>query len=73
MNKMESIEKRREEVIQYLTERLPSNQVEEVRSLLAKYFLEKADEEFDKLARNKGWTAETYEQWLNEHNRTPYQ
>lgn len=30
------------------------------------------DDEIEQLEKENGWTAETYEQWLNEHMRTPY-
>ena len=30
------------------------------------------DAEMDRLEKANGWTAETYEQWANEHLRTPH-
>lgn len=72
MKQPEEIFQLREDVIEYLTKSLPPQQVKEVRSLLAKYFLEKGEEEFEKMAAEKQWNNETYKQWLNEHHRTSY-
>jgi hypothetical protein len=52
---------------------LPEKQLLEIQSLLSHYFAKKVDEEFEKLEKEKGWTAETYDQWLKEHMRTPYE
>jgi hypothetical protein len=43
-----------------------------IKGILSRYFADKASDEFEKLAEEKGWTAETYRQWAHEHNRTPY-
>jgi hypothetical protein len=72
MINQQSLEKTREEIMQVLSKNLPNHQVEEVRQLLATYFAKKATEEFDKLATEKGWDEKTYEAWLNERMRTPY-
>jgi hypothetical protein len=57
------------ELLKIFNRDLPDEQVLEIRSLLAEYFLNKADEELERLEKEKGWTAETYEQWANEHWR----
>lgn len=57
------------ELLKMFNRDLPDEQVLEIRSLLADYFLKKADEELERLEKEKGWTAETYEQWANEHWR----
>ncbi len=57
------------ELLKVFNRDLPDEQVLEIRSLLADYFLNKAYEELEKLEKEKGWTAETYEQWANEHWR----
>jgi hypothetical protein len=45
----------------------------EIRKLIANYFWNKVTEEMEVLAIEKGWTQETYEQWANDHFRTPYE
>jgi hypothetical protein len=57
------------ELLKVFNRDLPDEQVLEIRSLLADYFLKKADEELERLENEKGWTAETYEKWANEHWR----
>jgi hypothetical protein len=54
--------------------RLYSNDVSEetlreVKSILAKYFADKATEEMDKVWDEKGLTAQDMIDWTNEHNR----
>jgi hypothetical protein len=63
------IVRKREEVKEFLTQRLPEKQVAEVRQLLSNYFLNKAEEAFEKIAAEKAWTASEYERWANEHWR----
>jgi hypothetical protein len=68
-----SIEAIREEIAEVLSKNLPQQQVQEIRQMLAEYFAKKTTEEFDKLAHEKGWNEQTYEQWLKERMRKPYQ
>jgi hypothetical protein len=49
---------------------LDDKQLLEIRTLLAKYFAERGSAGMDKLWDERGWTAATMEQWLNEHNRS---
>ena len=54
--------------------RLYSNDVSEqtlleVKSILAKYFADKATEEMDKVWEEKGLTAQDMVDWTHEHNR----
>ena len=48
-------------------------ELEDIRDLLSNYFAEKATREMDKLWDERGWTNETMDTWLKEHNRTPYE
>jgi hypothetical protein len=59
-------------LLKLFSRELPDEQLLEIQSLLSHYFAKKVDEEFEKLEKEKGWTAETYDQWLKEHMRTPY-
>ena len=39
-----------------------------LRKLLSKFWMDRAVEEADKAAKERGYTAETYEQFRHEHN-----
>ncbi len=43
-----------------------------MKRLTVELLAKKLDEEMERLKGEKGWTAETYEQWGKEHMRTPY-
>ncbi|GAA4414622.1 hypothetical protein GCM10023187_44350 [Nibrella viscosa] len=51
---------------------LPEEQIQEIRSLLADYFLTKMDVELERLSQENQWDEQTFEGWANEHNRSPY-
>ncbi len=61
------------ELLKVFSFELSDEQMQEIRSLLANYFAEKATEEADRLWDEQGWTEETMEKWANEHFRTPYE
>lgn len=44
----------------------------EIQRLVALYYAAKATAAVDALWDEKGWTADTMQEWLNEHMRTPY-
>jgi hypothetical protein len=44
---------------------------DEIRQLAVKLLAQNIDEEMDALEKQKGWNQDTYEQWGNEHLRTP--
>ncbi len=60
------------ELLKIFSRNISDEQLLEIKSLLAHYFAEKVDKEFEKLEKEKGWTVETYEKWAKEHMRTPY-
>jgi hypothetical protein len=60
------------ELLKIFSRNLPDEELLEIRSLLSHYFAQKVDKEFEKLEKERGWTAETYDQWAKEHMRTPY-
>jgi hypothetical protein len=51
---------------------VPDEQLIEIKNLLAKYFADVATREMDKLWVENDWSDDTMEEWLDEHNRTPY-
>lgn len=44
---------------------------DEIRNLAVKLLAQNIDEEMDNLENQKGWNQDTYDQWGNEHLRTP--
>lgn len=60
------------ELLKIFSRNISDEQLLEVKEILSRYFADKASDEFEKLAEERGWTAETYKQWANEHNRTTY-
>ena len=61
------------EILQLFSYSLPDEQLIEIRSLLAQYFLDKADAEMDRLTNENGWNATTVEAWAKGHERTTYE
>lgn len=60
------------ELVKLFAYQVPDNQLSEIKDLLAKYFAEVASKEMDKLWEENQWNDQTMEDWLNEHQRTPY-
>ena len=60
------------ELIKMFNRQVPEEQLLEIKNLLAKYFAEVATREMDKLWVENDWSDDTMEEWLEEHNRTPY-
>lgn len=50
----------------------PDEDFDQVRDLIVQILAKRIDEEMERLEKERGWTSETYEQWGNEHMRTPY-
>lgn len=48
---------------------IPSEQLEEIKTLLGNYFATKATEEMDKIWVENNWSQETMDIWVNEHLR----
>ena len=44
----------------------------EIQSLLTAYYDKKLQESFDKVWDEKGWDTSVFDEFLNEHMRTPY-
>ena len=45
----------------------------EIRRMITQYFANKASQAADKLWNEQGWSDQTMSDWLNTHQRTPYQ
>jgi hypothetical protein len=60
------------EILKTFSRPLSEKQVLEIRQLLADYFAQQLDTQVDTLFEKQGWGNEKAEQWLHEHNRTPY-
>jgi hypothetical protein len=60
------------ELLKTFSRPIPDEQVMEIKQLLADYFARKVDEGVDALFTEKGWDSSTVENWLNDHDRTPY-
>jgi hypothetical protein len=48
---------------------IPTEQLEEIKTLLGNYFASKATAEIDKLWIENNWSQETMNKWANEHLR----
>jgi hypothetical protein len=58
------------ELLKIFSRNISDQQLLEIKGILSRYFADKASDEFERIAEERGWTAETYRQWGNEHNRT---
>ncbi|RFP64715.1 hypothetical protein D0N36_12490 [Hymenobacter lapidiphilus] len=52
---------------------VPAVDADEIRHLVGLYYAEKATRLIDDLWDQNGWTADTMQDWVREHMRTPYQ
>lgn len=57
------------ELLQTFSYSLPDEQLVEIRQLLAQYFLDKTDIEMNRLWEERGWNADTIEDWAKGHER----
>jgi hypothetical protein len=58
------------ELLKIFSRNIPEEQLLKIKGILSRYFADKASAEFEKLAETRGWTAEIYQKWANEHNRS---
>jgi hypothetical protein len=42
-----------------------------IKKVLAQFFAEKATQRMDELWSERGWTADTMQEWLDTHQRSP--
>lgn len=57
------------ELLKLFPHNLNESDVKAIKKMLAKYFMEKAIIEADKIAEEKGYTSEVMMSWLNEDNQ----
>jgi hypothetical protein len=57
------------ELLKLFPHNLNESDVKAIKKMLAKYFMEKAITEADKIAEEKGYTSEVLMSWLNEDNQ----
>lgn len=58
------------ELLKMFKYELSDEQLLEIKSMLAKYFADKATKEMDRLWEENGWTNETMKAWGQEHMRS---
>ena len=61
------------ELLKLFKYELPDNQIQEIKTLLAKYFAGKATEEMDRLWEENNWSDKTMDEWKDEDLRTQYE
>lgn len=57
------------ELLKIFPHNLSETDVKAIKKMLAKYFMEKAIDEADKIAEERGYTPEIMMSWLNEENQ----
>jgi hypothetical protein len=55
-----------EELLRLYSTGISDEALAEIKDLLARYFFQKAIDEADKVAKEKGYTQDTFDSWLNE-------
>lgn len=60
-------------LLQLFSHELEQNELADIKSLLADYFVRKADEEMQRLQQQSPTTQADLDDLLNQHLRTPYQ
>ncbi len=60
------------DLLKLFSREVPDENWIEIKTLISKYFADKASEEMDKLFEQNGWGEEKIEEWSKEHMRTPY-
>lgn len=68
MSKPHTISNLQQELLKIYSSDISEEDLLHIRRYLAKYFAEKAISEADEICRQKGYTNETLNQWLNEDN-----
>ncbi len=61
------------ELLKLYSRNVSDEELKDIRKMLADYYAKKADEEMDRLWKEKGYTQETIQQWKKEHftSKTP--
>jgi hypothetical protein len=66
---MEKLSNLQLEILKLYQFKLDDNQLIDIKKILANYFADKANIEFDKLWEENNWTNKTIDEWLNEDNK----
>lgn len=61
------------ELLKLFKYELPETQIKEIKTLLSKYFADKATDEMDKLWEENNWSDKTMDEWKDEDLRTKYE
>jgi hypothetical protein len=54
------------EVLKLFGRNVSDNELLDIKRLIGQYFAEKASDRADRIAEEKGYTNETFENWLND-------
>jgi hypothetical protein len=54
------------EILKLFGRNVSDNELLDIKRLIGQYFAEKASDKADKIADEKGYTNETFDNWLNE-------
>ena len=57
------------ELLKVFSTNISDEEVLEIKQILAEYFMNKAINEADKIAKERGYIAETMREWLNDENQ----
>jgi hypothetical protein len=57
------------EVLKLFGRNVSDNELLDIKRLIGQYFAEKASDRADRIAEEKGYTNETFENWLNDPNQ----
>ena len=60
------------EMLKLFSVKMGQDDLLELKEIIVKYLADKTVREADKLWDEKGWTDKTMEEFLNMHERTPY-
>ena len=60
------------DLLKLFSREMPEENWIEIKSLISKYFADKASDEMDRLFEQNGWGEEKIREWSTEHMRTPY-
>ncbi len=69
---METLNNAQLELLKLFKCGLSEQEYRELKQILSEYLAKKLIAEVDKIAEEKGYTAEIIEGWKDEHFRTPY-
>jgi len=72
MKKTTQLTDTQRELIDWFKLEMTDGELNELNSMFARYYADKATAGIDKLFEENGWGQEKIKEWQNEHMRTPY-